>query len=85
MLRKITGAWLGIAVGLVATGPVLAQPAVEVLRAMHPGVRTYSAGHSFRFFYGAAMTVGATEADAASTFLALHRGAFGGPQSDGNL
>jgi hypothetical protein len=57
---------------------------LALLCAQYPGVRVQSVGANHRYFFGAAMTSGATEAAAAATFLNEHGAAFGGQAATGS-
>lgn len=82
MLRNRYCIGLMVAVECLAHRHLRAQEtaSVALLRAMYPGVRVHNAGQNFRYFYGADMTPGATEVQAAAAFIAVHGTAFGGPQ-----
>jgi hypothetical protein len=68
---------LSVLIALCAGSAVHAEDPLATLKGMYDGVRTHSMGGRLVYIYGAPMTPGLSEAQAAADFLAQHRDVFG--------
>jgi hypothetical protein len=66
-----------------ATTAARADDPVSLLHQQFPSVRVHNAGPNFKYFFGAPMSAGLTEAAAAGAFLTGHGAALGGPLQAG--